>query len=138
MVQTKGLAQTVKNWESAIGRVPAAYSEGVKAASNVIQRSLAAEDYWAAKVQEAASKRAREKGLQGISDEDWRKGALEKGVQRIGAGMQAGKQKFSSKIAEVLSTIEGVNLPPKTTDVAANVQNRVTPIAQALHERFKG
>ena len=138
MVRTKGLAATRKAWEDAIARVPAKYQEGVEAAQDVIERSKAAEDLWIAKIQDAAARRAREKGLAEVSDADWKKAALEKGAPRIAQGMQAAKEKFGSKISEVLSTIESVSLPPRVADPEANVDNRVKPIVRALHEKFKG
>ena len=68
------------------------------------------------------------------SDEDWKRGAREKGSARIGPGMQASKEKFGAGMGEVLATIQGVTLPPKTSDPATNVANRVVPIAVALHK----
>lgn len=137
MVETKSLADTKAAWEAAIGRVPEAYKRGVEGTSNVIEKSKAAEDLWAARVQEAASRRAREAGLADVSDADWKKAAIEKGAARIGAGMNASKEKFGRGMGEVLSTLQGVSLPARTADPLANVDNRVKPIVSALVERFR-
>ena len=132
MVDTKSLEQTQKNWESAIGRVPGAYSDGVKGATNVIAKAIAAEDLYAAKVQEAVAKKSRAKGLAKVSDEDWRAAALDKGASRIATGMTAAKGKFNTGISQVLSVIQGVTIAPRTADPMANVDNRVKPIVAAL------
>lgn len=137
MVVTKSLAATKAKWEAAISRVPEAYAQGVQEARDVITRSRAAEELWATRVTAAAAARAREAGLAKVSDADWKKATLEKGKARIGSGMQAAKDKFATGIGEVLSTLEGITLPPKTDDVMANVTNRVGTIATTLHERFK-
>ena len=132
MVDTKSLDQTQKNWEGAIGRVPSAYSDGVKGAKDVIAKAIAAEDLYAAKVQEAIAKKLRAKKLAEVSDEEWRSAALDKGASRIGPGMTASKQKFNTGISKVLSTIQGVSIAPRTADPMANVDNRVKPIVAAL------
>jgi len=133
MVETKSLEQTNKNWKASHGRVASAYTDGVKGAQNVIQKAIDGEDNYAAGVQRAVADKQRVKGLQRVTDEDWRRGAVEKGAARIAPGMAASEAKYNRGMTEVLSTINSVNLPPKTQDPAANVQNRVTPIAVALH-----
>ena len=132
MVDTKSLDQTQKNWEDSHGRVPAAYSEGVKNAKDVIAKGIAAEDLYAQRVQEAIASKRRAKKLAEVSDEQWRQAALDKGATRIAAGMAASKQKFNTGMAKVLSTIQGVTIAPRTSDPMANVDNRVKPIVAAL------
>jgi len=137
-METKSAADTVKRWTSAIGRVPGAYKDGVEGASNVIERSKAAEETWKAAVQDAAAREARKKGLEKITDAEWKKAAIEKGAARIGAGMTAGKEKFNRGITEVLSVLSGITLPPRGLDPEGNVDGRVKPIARELHKHFKG
>lgn len=132
MVDTKPLDIVRRKWEGAIGRVGAAYQEGVQATSGFVDKAVQGQSLYEEQMarKEVLQRRARE--LQKISDEDWKRGAREKGAARIGPGMQASKEKFGAGISEVLSTIQGVSLPPKTSDPATNVANRVTPIAIAL------
>ena len=132
MVDTKSLEATRANWEGSHGRVAAAYSQGIKGAKDVIAKAIAGEDNYVAGVSAAAAEGRRAKGLQKVSDEQWRAAALEKGATRIAAGMAGSKQKYASGMGGVLSTIQGVSLPPRTQDAATNVANRVTPIAVAL------
>lgn len=132
MVETASLEQTRRNWEGAIGSVPAAYSEGVSAAKDVISKGVAAEDLYAQKVQEAIASRRRANNLSKISDEQWRQAAKNKGAARIATGMTAAKDKFATGIAQVLSTIQGVTIAPRSADPMANVDNRVKPIVAAL------
>jgi len=137
-MDTKPVSLAVDNYKTAIGSVPAKYKRGVEAASNVIQKSKDAEELWKAAVTEAAARNARAKGLEKVSDADWKKAAVEKGAARIGGGMTAGVGKFSSGISEVISVLQGTTLGPRTTDPEANVDARVKPIVRALHDHFKG
>lgn len=132
MVDTKSLDQTQKNWEASHGRVPQAYSEGVRGAKDVIAKGIAAEDLYAQKVQEAIASKRRAKKLALVSDEQWRAAALDKGASRIATGMAASKQKFNTGMSKVLSTIQSVSIAPRTSDPMANVDNRVKPIVAAL------
>lgn len=134
MVKTKGIERTRANWEGAIGSVPGKYADGVRGASNVIEKAIAAEALYAEKIQAAISKGSRAKGLAKISDEDWRKAALNKGASRIATGMSESKDKFASGMATVLSTIESVSIAPRSADPMQNVDNRVKPIVAALHK----
>ena len=137
MVDTKPLDVVTKKWEGAIGRVPAAYSEGVSNAKDVIAKGVAAEDLYAEKMAEAIADKRRARKLSEVSDEQWRAAAREKGAARIGPGMTAAKAKFRTGISDVLSTIQGVTLPARTADPSANIDNRVKPIALALHAMKK-
>jgi len=132
MVETKSLAQTEANWKNAIGRVPAAYADGVRNAKDVINKAIAGEALYAEKMQEAIQNQSRARGLQKVSDEDWRSAALNKGAARIGQGMTEAAPKFSKGMAQVLSVIQGVSLPARVADPVQNVQNRVVPIVEAL------
>lgn len=132
MVDTKPLEVVKKKWEGAIGRVPAAYSEGVANARDVIAKGVAAEDLYAAKLQEAIADKRRARKLAEVSDEQWKRAAQEKGAARIGSGMSASKEKFGSGMSRVLSVIQGVTIAPKTADPEANVDGRVKPLVRAL------
>jgi len=137
MVETKGAATAVKNWEDAISKVPTRYEQGVQAAKNVIEKSKAAEDLWKEKIIDAANREARKKGLEKVTDSEWKAAALSKGKARIGEGMRASLDKFRAGISEVISVIESIQLESRTADPEANVDRRVKPIVKALHEHFK-
>ncbi len=132
MVETKSLEQSTKNWNDAIGRVPAAYAAGVSGASGVIAASIAAEELYAQKMQESIAAKRRAVKLAEVTDEMWKKASLDKGATRIGAGMTAAKPKFATGIGKVLDVLHGVTLPARVADPMQNVENRVKPIVSAL------
>lgn len=132
MVDTKPLNVVQKKWEDAIGSVPARYKEGVEGATNWQTKAIEGEGLYAEKVQEAISAKRRASGIASVSDADWKNAAANKGATRIGPGMSASKGKFGRGIADVLNTIQGVQIGPRTADPMANVDNRVKPIVSAL------
>jgi len=132
MVDTKPLDQVTKKWDAAIGRVPGAYTDGVNSAKDVIAKGVAAEELYKQKLQESMADGRRARNLAKVSDEQWRAAAREKGASRIGPGMTAAKGKFRAGISDVLSTIQGVSIAPRSADPMANIDNRVKPIVAAL------
>ena len=134
MVKTKGLDVTRKNWEASHGRVPAAYTAGVNAASGVIDAAKAGEDLYAAKVAEAVANKSRVKGLDKVSDADWKSAAINKGAVRIAGGMAAAKEDYAKGMSKNLSVIEGVTIAARVADPMTNIDNRLKPIAKALYD----
>ena len=132
MVKTKGIAQTQKNWEGAIGGVPEKYKVGVQGADSVIEKAIEAESLYAERVQQAIASGARVRGLQKTSTAEWKSRAMSKGATRIASGMNESKDKFQRGMSEVLNVIEGVSIAPRTADPMANVDARVKPIVAAL------
>ena len=134
MVDTKSLDLSMKKWKEAQGRVPQAYKDGVSAAKDVIAKGVAAEAHYAEALQATIASGKRAKKLQEVSDDQWRQAAITKGATRIGPGMAAAEAKMNTGLGKVLSVIQGVTLAPKTADPMANIDNRVKPIAAALHK----
>jgi len=138
-MKIKSSAEISKKWDEAIGRVPAAYKEGVARTTDWQEKAASedAENLWKTKIDEAAARKARQKAIGAVSNEEWKSAAVAKGSARIGAGMTAAKAKRAAKFEPYRSAIEGIELPPKTADPAQNVTNRVIPIATTLSELKK-
>jgi len=138
-MKIKSSAEISKKWDDAIGRVPAAYKDGVAGTTDWQEKAASddAENLWKIKIDEAAARKARQKAVSAVSNEEWRSAAVNKGSARIGAGMTAAKAKRATKFEPYRSAIEGLSLPAKTADPAQNVTNRVIPIAQTLSDLKK-
>lgn len=138
-MKIKSSAEISKKWDDAIGRVPAAYKEGVSRTTDWQEKAASddAESLWKEKISEAAARNARQKAVSAVSNEEWRSAAVAKGSARIGAGMTAAKAKRAAKFEPYRSAIEGLSLPARTADPTANVTNRVIPIAVTLSELKK-
>ena len=132
MVKTKGIERSVAGWKSGVAGASGRYTEGINATNDWQEKAVAAEDRYAAGIQQAVANRSREKGLSKVSNSDWKSKAATKGSQRWAPGVNAAEADYRKGLAPVLSVIESVTLPERTNDAAANVAARVTPIAVAL------
>jgi|CXWL01.1.fsa_nt_gi hypothetical protein len=76
----------------------------------------------------------RNKGINKVSDDQWRTAATTKGAPVISQRMKDASGKQASGFEPYRSALESMTLPAKTTDPAQNVVNRVTPIAVKFRE----
>lgn len=134
MVQTKGIEATAKNYSDAIGSVPGKYKAGVERANDTIEKAIAAESLYAARVQESIANGQRVKGLQKTSTAEWKARASKLGSARIAQGMQENLPKYRKGMSDVISTIESTTIGERTADPMANIDARVKPIAKALYD----
>lgn len=134
MVDTKNSSTAVDNWEGSISQIPQRYRQGVEDADNVVDKMIAAEDVWVEAIIEAANNKARQKGLEGLSDREWKNLTTNKGASRIGPGMRAAKAGFKEGIGKVISALQEVDLPARTTSPMQNIDNRVKPIVKRMVE----
>ena len=134
MVKIKSASEIDKKYKDAISRVPANYKAGVQGTTNWQERAASAEseDLWKGKIAEAAAANRRQKAVAQVSNAEWQSKAANVGATRIGAGMQANADKRTRNFEPFRSAIEGTNLPARTADPIANVDNRVKPIVQNL------
>lgn len=138
MVKVKPQAQITANYIASTNQVPQKYQQGVQGAEwQAAAASEQAEANYAAGVQEAASNKSRQTGINKVSNQAWQSAAANKGATRIAQGMRDGAAKQAQNWAPFRSVIEGIDLPARTRDAAANVQNRVLPLAVALQEAKK-
>jgi len=103
-------------------------------------KSDAAETQYAVKVTEAVSKKLRQKGLKDVTDETI-KAPVRSGSSSMYTGPAQNKApKFASKFAPYVPTINAqvATLKPREASVDANIDNRVKPIANALHNQKVG
>ena len=137
-MKVKSIDQVRANYSSGANIAPAKYAEAVKDTAGVISAGVAAEALWAAKMQEAITRKSRAAGLSKVTDAQWQLAASTKGAARIGPGMQAAIDKQANNVKPYLDVLSGLTLAPRTADPATNVTNRVIPIAVALHKKKLG
>ena len=122
--------QAKQNLEAAIAYIPERYKAGVQQADWFGPASSAqAETNYAASVQKAITGKTRQKGIQKVTNEDWKNAAIAKGAPIIGERLRSALDKYAARWGpmydKVTSTVNG--LPPKTTDFMANINNRLVP-----------
>ena len=136
-LRTKGLEKTVQNWKSGQGRAPANYKDGVQASQGWQQNAIAAEPLYAAKVQEAIANQSRAKGLQNVSEAEWKTAAMDRGAKNIGPGMAAAEPYYRRGMAKNIQVLESITLPARTADGMQNLVNRAGAVVQALQASKK-
>lgn len=93
----------------------------------------------AAGVQEAIRDKRFEKGVMKAGNSTWQNGALTKGVNRFGEGVQIAEQKYAANFAPYAQVIESTALPPKFPKGDPRNLARVAAMATALrNKKVKG
>ena len=137
MVKMPSSEDIKKAYTAAIPTVAGKYADKVRKTTGVIEAAKRAEDLYAQKMQEAIANRSREKGLDKVTDEDWRKAALEKGAARIGPGMAAAVDKQARGYEPFRTALSSLELPARTADPMTNVQNRVGAVVRTREDTKK-
>ena len=125
------------NWDAARGRAAANYPIGVNANTNWHSQAVAGQNSYVQSMMDPNVLNRRLTGLQTKTrQEDWTSRASTLGSQRIAQGMAAGKPAYDAAATIIHSTLAGLTLAPRTTDMDQNVDNRVKPIGHALKSAF--
>lgn len=138
MVKIKSASEIDKKYKDSIGRVPAAYKDGVQRTTDWQEKAASenAESNYAAGVAEAAAAKRRQKAVSQVSNAEWQNKAANLGASRIGTGMSAGADKRTRNFEPYRAAIEGVTLPERTTDPIQNIE-RVKGVVQVLVDTKK-
>lgn len=97
--------------------------------------TVAAADNQAKGVQAAIQDKRFEKGVARAGDAAWSEGALMKGVNRFGEGVQVAEAKYASNFAPYAQVIESTTLPPRYPKGDPRNLERVKVIALALRNK---
>lgn len=119
-----------KRYSAAADRVAPRYTEGVQAASGVIEAAIRGQTRYVEMMTNAEVLARREAGLRKSSDAEWKAGALKKGAVRIGPGMKAAVDKQARGYAPIASALEGLTVPDAVADFRTNVANRLIPVVE--------
>lgn len=124
MVKMPGLDKIKQAYKEGATKAPAKYAEAVRTTTGVIQAAKDAEELYAEQMQKAIANKSRLKGLEGVTDEDWKKGALEKGANRIGPGMAGAVDKQAAGYQPFHAALSQLELPKRVADGRQNLINR--------------
>jgi len=127
-LKVKSQSEIKANYEQSTSIVTPRYTNGVKAA-NWKDPAIAGQALYETKMQDPQVLARRNKGINKVSDDDWRKATDEKGSGVIAARMKAASGDQAAGFEPYRAALESMTLQPRTADPAQNVLNRVTPIA---------
>lgn len=139
MPAIKSAGEIARKWADVTPRRDADYKAGVQTPmKDWATEAAAAEERYNSGVQDAIGRGAFAKGVHNAGSEKWKKGALEKGVNRWGPGVRVAQPDYEKGFAPYRDTIEQTSLPPRRrTGDPANIE-RVAAIAAALHAKKVG
>lgn len=132
-VKVKPQSEIKKNYEQSTAIVTDRYKQGVKTA-DWKDKAKDGQDLYVQMMQNPTVLARRAKGIERVSDEEWRNATIDKGAGVIASRMKNASGKQASRFEPYRTALEGMDLPPKTADPATNVTNRVTPIAVKFRE----
>lgn len=135
-IKVKDAAAAAKKFKDRATGASGDYAAGVQAsAGDWEQKSAAAEDVYKAAVIDAAGKGRYGAGVRG-SGEKYRKNATTLGPQRYQQGIGNAQDVYATAMQPVLTTIAGLNLPPR--GVKGTNQERSNIVATALRKMKVG
>lgn len=137
MVKVKPRAAREAAYRQAIGSVPAKYKAGIEGTSDWKASALAGQGLYEERMRDSAILARRRKGIESVSDQEWKTRASQVGSQRIAMGMEAGAAKQAQNWQPIADALEAVQLPARTADAVQNVTNRVIPIVLAAQQASK-
>lgn len=129
----KSKEEAKANFEAAISYIPSRYQAGVEKADWATNaKSSQAEKNYADGVSKAVANKSRQKAISGVSNEEWKRAAIEKGVPIIGTRIAGALDKWLSKWGPMYDAVVSKvgTLPPKTTDWRANINTRLVPVVE--------
>jgi len=137
MPKTKGVGQTVDKWQRRASVAQPDYLAGIQNPRQPWdQAAAAAEGNYKAGVTAAANAGRFGAGIRRVGNQAWQDGATKKGSGRFVEGVNLGGAKFQDRINQVLTTIEGVQLPARGPKGSPQNYQRITPIGEALRRSF--
>lgn len=135
MPKVRNAGGVAEKWANKTSGATAEYEQGVRNPRNSwAQGAQAAKEAYKTGVTQAAQSGRYEKGVAAAGDAAWSQGALDVGVGRFAGGVQAGINKYASRVSKYLQVIESTSLPPRQSKGSpANLQ-RVSVMAEALRK----
>ena len=130
-MKVKSQAEIRNNYDQSTGIVTTRYTAGV-ATGQWKDPALAGQSLYTQMMQNPTVLARREKGINKVSNEEWKSAATLKGAPIIAARMKLAAAKQALNFEPYRTALEGITLPAKVVDPATNVLNRVTPIAVAF------
>jgi len=136
MVYIIPLTDAKTHFEEIIPKIPDRYEAEVKRAV-WREPAIAGEDLFKDAMSVVIAEEKRKKGIEKLTDENWRSLTIEKGKPIIGTRIRAKLDEWATNWSPYRGAIEAVELPAKVIDWEANIDTRVKPIVKALVEKKK-
>lgn len=137
MVKIKPLEEISKRYDEAASFVPARYKRAVEKVSDWKTPALEGQELYDTKMSSDEVRARRGKAIEKMSNEDWKKPAVELGSRRIGTGMKAKVDKHKKKFAPFHSALSALELPKRSASWEENIENRLKAVVSTLVAKKK-
>jgi len=134
MVKVKSQSEIKKNYEASTSLVTERYKTGVSSATWK-EEAKGGQDLYESMMSDPDVLARREKGIDRVSDEEWRRAAADKGAPIIASRMKGASAKQAARFEPYRNVLESLSLEPRTADTDLNIDNRVKPIARAFRNK---
>ena len=141
MVKIKPIEQMKKNFQDAVGRIPAKYKQGVQGVTGWKEAALKGQENYEKRMSDPNVLRRRARALERVSEDEWKRKASTLGAERIGRGIAENLDKWANNYKPYHEALASLELPARTTDPIQNVVNRVGKVVETLvkkKEEIKG
>lgn len=134
MVGVKPETEIKKNYERSTALVPERFEAGVKRA--IWQApSVAGQALYEEQMRRDEILRRRLRGVERVSDEQWRVDTVQKGKNIIAQRMLDASQKQVDGFRPYREVLLATDLPPRVADPMQNLMNRAGAIVRALSDK---
>ena len=135
MAEIKPLSQIATKWTANSANAGTAYRDGVTAPRRSWQASAAAaDDARKAGLVQADQRNAFVNGVNAAGDTKWKNNAIALGPSRFAQGVQNAQPSYQQGFTKYHGVIAGVTLPPRGPKGSPENLQRVSVIANALHQ----
>ncbi len=114
------------------------YVAGVQGSTGQAAAAAAASDKWQQGVTAAGAKARFAANVAAAGDAGWKAGVAAKGQARYAPGVQAGQQKWATKVQKFFAALKGVSLPPRGLRGSAQNAQISAAVQAALHNAKVG
>lgn len=136
MPNVRSSSEVAEKWGRVTPERAQDYADGVQnPKKDWAQATKNSEDTYKQGVLASISRGAFGKGVDKAGTSKWQKGAVEKGVDRFGPGVQVAQDDYEKGVAPYLDVIERTTLPPRYPKGDPRNIARVQAIAKALHDK---
>ena len=123
-----------ENFDAATGSMPDRYKKGIARADwRGPAGSDEAETNYAEGTQAAVAAKSRQRGVNAVTNEDWRDKSIRDGGAVIGTRTKDSLDKWMQKWGPMYEQVQNrvAGLPARTRDFRTNIANRLTPTVEA-------
>lgn len=136
MANIKDPAAIAAKWSRVTPQRSEDYQAGIQSPRQDWQQATQqSETVYKQAVTEAAAQGRFGKGVAKAGSQKWQLGALNKGVQRWGPGVQVAQADYAAGFAPYAQTIQSTALPPRYAKGDIRNLERTKAITTALHKR---